>query len=273
MKQQISVKTSTAILVLLFFCLLTLVSPAGAQTITTTVEGTVSIQGPVILPPATRSVPLRRARVTVYRVEVGATGITLALPVAFGFTGDNGGYSLSIETEEDPEFDVDVAVGITLVDEDDLLSAHDQERDPTDPASMISRSFEVKAGATIPADLLLNINSTSNATEYSVQGLSFQPVQGDVYDANQGMSQVGGDRFAHLAVMYARVLTAALFVKDVLGEALPSVRVQGWDPGTDLMSYGPFPIQPYMSLEPPVGLSIRSQRPPPSTCGMRMPTT
>lgn len=245
MKQQISVKNSTAILVLLSFYLLTLASPAGAQTnpiLTTTVEGTVSIDGPVILPPQMTSVPLRRARVTVYRVEASATGIAVAVPVKSGFTGDNGGYFLSIETVQDPEFeDMDLAVGITLEDQDHLLSVHDQEREPTNPADMISKGFLVKDGATTQADLIMKINSTSNATEYTVQGLSFQPAQG-VYHANQGVSNVGGDRFAHLAVMYARVLTAALFVKDVLGEALPSVRVQGWDPGESKgMSYGPCP--------------------------------
>jgi hypothetical protein len=233
----------SAISVLLALYLLTWTGPAAAQTIpplATTVKGIVSINGPVILPPRITSVPLRRAQVVLYRIAFGDDDLAIPFPVAFGSTDDNGAYSLSVETTIDPEFpDIDFAVGVFLNDTDpNLLSMRDQERNPHETAYMISRGFKVRGGTTATADLAMTIDKSTNDTAYTIQQLAFQPVQLSFgYNYEQGMSEVGGDHFAHLAVLYARAQTAALFAKDALGEPLPPINVRGWDAEAATMFY------------------------------------
>ena len=117
---------------------------------------------------------------------------------------------------------------IVLKDKDDIIRVYDFERDPSFPAFLRTPPFRAEAASTVNITMRIDAH---NAITYGFNGTPIEPPPQIPGDTN-----VGADRFAHLAVIYHNTYMAVLFatnyLKLTLDHALPvDVRAFSTEPG------------------------------------------
>jgi len=122
---------------------------------------------------------------------------------------------------------------IVLKDKDDIIKVYDFERDPSFPAFLRTPAFQAETSFTVNITMTIDAH---NAITYGFNGTSFDPQVPD--DTN-----VGADRFAHLAVIYHNTYTAVLFATSYLGLTLDYALP------VDVRAFSPVPATCYKPYE------------------------
>jgi len=104
----------------------------------------------------------------------------------------------------------DVRLMLTLEDRDNTIKTYDNTRDANNPSWLRTPTFRVERP--YRANIAMNI-AIDNSITYELNGVLFVPMMPD--DTN-----VGEDRFAHLAVIYHNTYLAARFAVENLGLTL-----------------------------------------------------
>lgn len=238
---------------LLFAMFLLMPPPVAAIEVSGVI--TVEMEGDEVMPGVATPVPLKNAKVHLGLLE--APTIYSYLDTEWSTQTDaNGRYSIFVAPDDDPivpSYTITYALTMILESGDLMVAVYDNERDPGDVACLSTPSIDVANRGVTQADINLKVRADNNG-DYTLQGSSFQPVEdlqssfaGETrctepvlaspaaigvllpYDPN-GLTNSHPERFAHLAVNYARTYNAFEFVRDGLGKTgVPAVRINGWD--------------------------------------------
>jgi len=232
-------------------------APFQARTAELTGSITVSAGGvEEILPDGNKSMPLKRVKVHLWVIESHPPGSTEALIVApeTAWTDDEGVFTFDLGPDAPaggPVVPISYAIMVILESEDMAVAVHDQENDYFKTACLATREITADVRGVTRADIVLTAkkkNTVEGDSDYSVRAFDFRPIKEGTgnppiqcndeqaklgiaaYDT-RGTTNTDPERFAHLAILYARAYNAYEFVRDGLGKpSFAPVRVVAWVP-------------------------------------------